>query len=167
MGHIKDYEGAHLMECVLHDGIVYSDIGAMLQRQRDAVRKLMAMHSQSSIVWPTLQFAPGNAPIPICNIPGVPLTDLPQQLPPGSAPGRNTNRDPSVPPRAGRVRPGGARQFLQRALQQIKRHPSAWCLSPTATAQPAVDGPPQCLADVEERLQRYAHACLRGRVSGR
>jgi hypothetical protein len=37
-GFIKDYDGAHLMECYVHPTINYLDVPGMLERQREYIR---------------------------------------------------------------------------------------------------------------------------------
>jgi histone acetyltransferase len=71
-GHIKDYDGATLLECVLHPKINYLDVRAMLKAQRDAVLDQIKLISHSHMSYPGLAFfRHGKTQVRIEDIPGI------------------------------------------------------------------------------------------------
>jgi N-acetylglutamate synthase-like GNAT family acetyltransferase len=71
-GYIKDYDGATLLECVLHPKINYLDVRAMLKAQRDAVLDQIKLISHSHMSYPGLTFfRHGKTQVRIEDIPGI------------------------------------------------------------------------------------------------
>lgn len=54
-GFIKDYDGAHLMECYIHPTINYLDVPAMLERQREYIYSRIRQGAKSHVVYPGLE----------------------------------------------------------------------------------------------------------------
>jgi histone acetyltransferase len=70
--HIKDYEGATVMECYINPNIDYLDIPAMVARQRKVVQDKVASMTRHDVVQPGLQhFKTGVKKIELDQIPGV------------------------------------------------------------------------------------------------
>lgn len=53
-GYIKDYDGAHLMECYVHPTINYLDIPNMIARQRAFIHARLKEKAKSHVVYPGL-----------------------------------------------------------------------------------------------------------------
>jgi histone acetyltransferase len=72
-GYIKDYDGATLLECVLHPKIDYLNVRTMLKRQREVVLDQIKQISNSHIVYPGLGvFRSGSTThVAIEDIPGI------------------------------------------------------------------------------------------------
>jgi histone acetyltransferase len=70
--HIKDYEGATVMECYINPNIDYLDIPAMVSRQRKAVQEKVAALTRHDVINPGLpMFKNGTKKIEVHEIPGV------------------------------------------------------------------------------------------------
>ena len=70
--HIKDYEGATVMECYINPNIDYLDIPAMVARQRKVVQDKVASLTRHDIIQPGLAaFKNGAKKIELHEIPGV------------------------------------------------------------------------------------------------
>jgi histone acetyltransferase len=54
MGYIKDYDGAHLMECYVHPTINYLDVPDMIARQRAYIHSRLKVKSKSHVIYPGL-----------------------------------------------------------------------------------------------------------------
>ena len=71
-GFIKDYDGAHLMECYIHPTINYLDVPAMVERQREYIYSRIRQMSKSNVVYPGLDcFEKGKRLTDIMDVPGL------------------------------------------------------------------------------------------------
>lgn len=129
-GYIKDYEGATLMHCELHPGIIYTQFSSVVRKQKEIVKELIA-HRQLEIqkVHPGLTcFKEGfRRTIPLEAIPG--LRELGWKMPSRNAPKHlryvEENSDPEV-----------LAIQLNNILTLIKNHKCSWPFQkPVAAAE--------------------------------
>ncbi|XP_004349198.1 histone acetyltransferase [Capsaspora owczarzaki ATCC 30864] len=65
VGYIKDYQGAHLMECRLYPAVSYLDCSGMVERQRQRLLSIVQAATCSEVVHPGLKFVASGAFAPV------------------------------------------------------------------------------------------------------
>lgn len=129
-GYIKDYEGATLMHCELHPGIIYTQFSSVVRQQKEIVKELFSQRQQEiQKIHPGLTcFKEGfRRTIPLEAIPG--LRELGWKMPSRNAPKHlryfEENNDPEVL----------AVQF-NNILTLVKNHKCSWpFLKPVSVAE--------------------------------
>lgn len=117
-GFIKEYEGATLMHCELHPSIVYTQFSAIIRRQKEILKELIAQRQQDvQKVHPGLTcFKEGVRTIPVESIPGIKEVGWrPQQRAPRQGRPLEESADPD---KLGLT--------LNAVLATMKLHASAW-----------------------------------------
>ncbi|GAB0099588.1 Histone acetyltransferase [Sergentomyia squamirostris] len=117
-GYIKEYEGAELMHCELHSGIVYTQFSSVIRRQKDIVKELIAQRQQEvQKIHPGLTcFKEGVRSIPVESIPG--LREL------GWRPLARAQRQGR--PLEESADPDKLAQTLATVLVAVRQHSAAW-----------------------------------------
>ncbi|XP_031487712.1 histone acetyltransferase GCN5 [Nymphaea colorata] len=124
-GYIKDYDGGSLMECKIDPKLPYTDLSAMIRRQRQAIDEKIRELSNCHIVYPGIDFQKKEAGIPrkvpkVEDIPGLKEAGwTPDQW--GHSRFRVTNAAPdSVTYRQ------SLNAFMRTLLKAINDHQDAW-----------------------------------------
>eukprot|EP01113_Clastostelium_recurvatum_P032858 TRINITY_DN4279_c0_g1_i8.p1 TRINITY_DN4279_c0_g1~~TRINITY_DN4279_c0_g1_i8.p1 ORF type:complete len:714 (+),score=163.01 TRINITY_DN4279_c0_g1_i8:30-2144(+) len=117
-GHIKDYDGGTIMECVIQPNIPYLDVPGMVRRQREAVMAKLKEISNSHVVHPGLEiFKHSNGPgrsIAVEQIPGIKASGWNPAM--SSAAGIGSAADHRA----------SLHKWLKEVLDLVRAHPSAW-----------------------------------------
>jgi len=131
-GHIKDYDGGTLMECIIQPNIPYLDVPGMVRRQRESVISKIREISNSHLVYPGLQAFKGDGPrrsVPIDQIPGIKESGWA----PNGGIGAPTLMLGSL---GGEHYRASLSKWLQEVLELVRAHPSAWpFLEPVDTVE--------------------------------
>lgn len=117
-GYIKEYEGATLMHCELHSKIVYTQFSAIIRRQKEILKELIAQkQNEVQKVHPGLTcFQEGVRSIPVESIPGLKETGWkPQQRAPRQGRPLEESADPDK-----------LALTLNTVLATMRSHASAW-----------------------------------------
>lgn len=118
LGYIKEYEGATLMHCELHPGIVYTQFSSVIRKQKEIIKELISQRQQDiQQIHPGLTcFKEGVRGIPIESIPG--LREV------GWKPQARAQR--AARPLDESIDPEKLAMTLMQVLSTIRHHSSAW-----------------------------------------
>lgn len=117
-GYIKEYEGATLMHCELHPSIVYTQFSAIIRRQKEILKELIAQRQQDvqKVHGGLMCFQEGVRSIPVESIPGLKETGWrPQQRAPRQGRPLEESADPDK-----------LALTLSTVLATMRSHASAW-----------------------------------------
>lgn len=117
-GYIKEYEGAVLMHCELHSGIVYTQFSSVIRKQKEIIKELISQRQQDiQKIHPGLTcFKEGVRSIPVESIPG--LREV------GWKPQARAQR--TARPLDESVDPDKLASTLNTVLQAVRQHAAAW-----------------------------------------
>eukprot|EP01112_Ceratiomyxa_fruticulosa_P018923 TRINITY_DN6120_c0_g1_i2.p1 TRINITY_DN6120_c0_g1~~TRINITY_DN6120_c0_g1_i2.p1 ORF type:complete len:744 (-),score=144.71 TRINITY_DN6120_c0_g1_i2:111-2195(-) len=153
-GHIKDYEGVTLMECIIQPTVPYLDVPGMVRRQRDAVIAKIREISNSHVKYEGLNYWTKETPyvfVPPEKIPGI------------NSSGWVTQQNSNLVTGLNSV---GVDQekytYMKGILDEIKAHPSSWpFVEPVDTEEVwdylSVIKDPIDLKTITERLESKAY----------